>query len=238
MQNAVDQHRSGPRHVPHAKTTVEACWSIDIGRWAAEGMLRLGSMGSGRVQWRSAETGEVTGEIRYTIDMTNPHVRLRYTHTRTGECLDYRVQLVSTRLPSGSLRWWFLCPVRETGHDSAHRVGKLYLPPGARHFACRRCWRLSYPSQRQDAIERGLAKARAIRQRLGGSDSLAEPFPAKPKGMWWRTYRRLGKRSEELRIHLSQLVARRSSIAAAGSPVMKNLPAGRPSCRRNQAKDC
>ena len=27
--------------------------------------------------------------------------------------------------------------------------------------------------------------------KLGGSGSMAEPFPAKPKGMHWRTYDRL-----------------------------------------------
>jgi hypothetical protein len=37
-----------------------------------------------------------------------------------------------------------------------------------------------------------------IRRRLGGSASLCEPFPAKPKGLQWRTYQRLKMQAAEL----------------------------------------
>lgn len=36
-----------------------------------------------------------------------------------------------------------------------------------------------------------MARASAIRKRLGGSGSVDEAFPSRPKGMHWRTYQRL-----------------------------------------------
>ena len=36
-----------------------------------------------------------------------------------------------------------------------------------------------------------MSRASAIRTRLGGTGSLTDPFPRKPKGMWAKTYAKL-----------------------------------------------
>jgi hypothetical protein len=57
--------------------------------------------------------------------------------------------------------------------------------------ACRHCRQLAYESQQDSGWHRSLRQARTRRLRLGGSANLAEPLPGKPKGMHWRTYKRL-----------------------------------------------
>jgi hypothetical protein len=41
---------------------------------------------------------------------------------------------------------WFQCPLMVNGSACNRRVGRLYLPPGARFFGCRACHLLSYQS--------------------------------------------------------------------------------------------
>jgi hypothetical protein len=189
-------YRSGRRDFVDAKTTVEDCRSLDIALWAREGLTGPGAIRSGVWQWSDSRTGAVASSIGYSIDMTDPHVRLQYTFSEAGERLDYRVDLVSTSPHYGGLRWWFVCPETVGGRACPRRVRKLYLPPGGRYFACRHCCQLSYTSQREDEMNRALSKAQTIRERLGGSASMLAPFPSKPKGMRWRTYYRLRARSE------------------------------------------
>lgn len=62
------------------------------------------------------------------------------------------IQLQSTRLYSGRLRWWFTCPRVSNGKPCFRRVGKVYLPPGGVYFGCRLCYGLTYmSSQNPDA---------------------------------------------------------------------------------------
>ena len=67
------------------------------------------------------------------------------------------------------------------GRYCGRRAAILYC--AGELFACRRCYGLSYASQQQTALHRGLEQARKIRMRLGGGDDLLEPFPGRPKGM-------------------------------------------------------
>jgi hypothetical protein len=95
--------------------------------------------------------------------------------------LSYSISLEWTRCNYGGSRAWFVCPT------CRQRVAILY---GAA-FACRECLRLAYDSQQDSGWNRSLRRSRTTRMRLGGSSNLAEPLPGKPKGMHWRTYRRL-----------------------------------------------
>ena len=73
------------------------------------------------------------------------------------------------------------------------RCGILYQKE---RFACRKCHRLAYASQMQSTQQRSYSQARKIRRSLGGSGSLEEPFPKKPRGMHQSTYERLLERHD------------------------------------------
>jgi hypothetical protein len=91
----------------------------------------------------------------------------------------------------GGSRPWFRC-------GCGNRAAILYGSPhtGGPRFACRECKGLAYPSQREDPRYRPTTMASRIRQQLGGSPSLAAPFPDKPKGMHWTTYERRRARGQ------------------------------------------
>jgi|SRR5208282_3506560 len=94
------------------------------------------------------------------------------------------VRLDWTPCHYGGRRAWLLCPVSNCGR----RVAILYAHSVDNTIACRHCRNLAYESQRKPARYRGLHRAQKIRIKLGGSGSLADPFPPKPSGMHRRTY--------------------------------------------------
>ena len=92
------------------------------------------------------------------------------------------VHFDETPVHFGGMRRWFMCP------RCNRRFRVLY---GGERFYCRKCYRLQYQSQSEDACDRQLSRARKIRRRLGGMEGVEDPFPPKPKGMHWKTYNRL-----------------------------------------------
>ena len=87
------------------------------------------------------------------------------------------------------------CDPATTSHPGGRRVLKLYCYR-ERLFLCRACADLTYRSRRESVHTQALSRAQKIRQRLGGSASMAEPFREKPKGMHWTTYERLWEKAE------------------------------------------
>ena len=165
------------------KPRVEQCVVIDAARWQREGILEGFTRSRGGVSF--------IGYQLETMDMRSPFIHLNYTLSDGRHAsgvlqkFNYKVDLRTTRPHFGGLRWWFTCPL------CRRRAQKLYHPRGGDRFGCRYCYNLSYASRSYTASDRAQKRARAIRQRLGGSASLLEAFPLKPRGMWWKTYDRL-----------------------------------------------
>jgi hypothetical protein len=180
-------------------TTSDYC-HLDVRCWQRSGHLVVGRS----FAWQAWEVDVVTSLKRDEPNL----VRLyRYGQGRRSE--PYRVCIEWTPCNYGGSRAWFVCP-----RSCGRRVAILY---GDGSLACRHCNQLAYQSQHESPRYRGLHRARAIRRELGGSISLAEPFPPKPTGMHWLTYVRFRAEDTEAtaRFRLSIL----KQIAGSGAKI-------------------
>ena len=171
--------------------TVEGCRSIDVNKLHRDGCLRAGWKGG----WQWSRDGETVASINLRTEYDLLHLSYRWRIGDSAwEDVAETVRIVRVDCRFGGARPFFICPGIVNGITCGRRVAKLYGP--GRYYLCRHCYRLAHTSQSEGAWERTLRRARKIRQRLGGSPSLATPIPLKPKGMWWRTYERLRRQSD------------------------------------------
>lgn len=180
---------SGRRWRFDAKHTTEDYRSIDVRRWARDGLLKPHH----HFNWRWSRHGEVVASIK--VEVTPESVVLDYKHQRGGDDWTpkrYPVLLSETSCQMGGARQWFLCPARGCGR----RAALLY---GGAIFACRHCFQLAYPSQRETPADRAARRADRIRDRLEWPGGILEGGNwGKPKGMHWRTYARLCREHDAL----------------------------------------
>lgn len=172
------------------RATVEACRTLDVNRLHREGCLKVGWWGV----WQWMCDGQKTA----SIDLRTESDRLRLAYRvriRGGDWKDVvqTVRIVRVACRFGGARPYFICPDVWDGVACGRRVAKLHGPGPC--FRCRYCGRLRHASQGESVGDRLLRRSNTIRQRLGGAPGMAEAFPPKPRGMWWRTYERLRKRA-------------------------------------------
>jgi hypothetical protein len=180
---------SGSWYRFNKKTTTDECQSIDVRHLHHNGLLRPGRLFSLRWSQAGRQIGSISG-LAY-----DDRVIFYYRHRRgmgdEWEEVKETVALEWTSCNFGGERPWFVCP----GADCGRRVAVLYGP--GRYFLCRHCYDLCYESQREDKTHRALRRAQRIRERLGGSANMTEPFPERPKGMHHDTYMRLFREHHE-----------------------------------------
>ena len=132
-------------------------------------------------------------------------VILAYRHRSGGEDWkdeSYPVYLDWTACNLGGQRPWFLCPARGCGR----RVAILY---GGGIFACRHCYQLAYPSQRETWDDRAAQRADRIRDKLGWEPGILNGNGWKPKRMHWNTFERLTAQHDAfVQISLAGMAAR------------------------------
>jgi hypothetical protein len=197
---------SGRRLRPEAKVTTSSYLALDVRAWQRDGVLVPG----------------ITFQTTWPINGASIGVRaaasqviLNYRHQIAGaewSDYEYAVRLDRTTCTYGGTRAWFICPAMDCGR----RVAILYLGPVGT-FACRRCLKLVYASQRKDANVRAAWRAEKIRvARLGWPPGVFSLLGwQKPKGMHWRTFSWLKMEVNELTLKALTGMAQRLGIRSA-----------------------
>lgn len=115
----------------------------------------------GTFTWTRA--GKNESSVGYFVKWRDtPTVTLHY-RWRNSEDVRIPIRLQTTPTQFGGERWWFTCPLIVNGVACNRRAGKLYLPPGAKYFGCRKCHGLTYRSSQE---------AHQAERLLGGIDRM------------------------------------------------------------------
>lgn len=197
-----------------ARRTTDYFHRLDICTLRKRGYLRAGSWFT--VRW--IRGGEERGAIQGYASEHSVVLTYRHGTHSSGYWKDQEYPICLDRTPCnyGGERVWFLCPAPGCGR----RVSVLY---GGGIFACRHCHHLAYESQRETPYDRALRRSQAVRIKLGGSGSLTEDFPLKPKGMhsltYWRYVREAeGAYSRSISPWLNDILSRRRKKILHSAP--------------------
>lgn len=168
-----------------AKTLTSHLRHIDVRRLARDGLLVPGH--SFGWEWRSK--GAVVASIHLTIHIDAVTFDYRIGSGEDRQPVHQRVPLQTTPCTYGGQRQWFACP------HCGKRVAQLYI---GQQVACRRCFGMAYPVQRESKHDREVRRLDAIRDRLGWEPGFLNGDGWKPKGMHWQTYYRLKAEHDQL----------------------------------------
>ena len=154
------------------RRTVEQSRVIDIGT-----IRRAGYVGKPARNWWKWRDKAYDAGIRPTY-WNRGLIELPNQVLRTAE--------VSWRF--GGQRFYFIC-------ECGRRVEKLHAFRD-RPWRCRHCYQLTYATRRAVPRHRHVIKVQKIREHLGGSLSLLDGFPPKPRGMHRKRYAQLRTRHD------------------------------------------
>lgn len=131
---------SGRKHRGR-KQTVDESLSLDLNYIIRQGTRpRISTL-----NWTVGK--ENVGSITYVIDEGCGLPTLTLHYTFKGEDVRQFIPIIGEEQPYGGMRYWMLCPLMsDSGLDCRSRCSKLYSPPGAKYFGCRKCYDLSYNS--------------------------------------------------------------------------------------------
>lgn len=166
---------------PAYRRKCERSMPFDIRKVARSGRLTPGQYFS----WQWTSDGERVGSVSVRSEVGR--VVLSYQRTYNGEAQQVECALLLTACAGGyGPRPMFRCPC------CARRCAVVYF--GGNAFACRKCLKLVYASEGEDAMGRLWRKQQKIEGRLLDGDS----YYQKPKGMHWRTFNRLADKIDEI----------------------------------------
>ena len=178
---------------PRQRACLQSGLRLNLNRLIRRGIVQPGAYSQREVSWTDSYAGEQIASGLITADMSRPDEG--WFRIQLGQ-LDQRINLVSQPRHFGGRQWYFICP------SMNRRVSVLWMPPGAREFACRQRWgrQVAYASQflgRDDRAHQGKEKIKSRLCSIGVFDPEEWDLPPKPKGMRWKTYNRAVEKFDE-----------------------------------------
>jgi len=152
---------SGDWSRPDKKPTVEESLAVMMGDF--RGRVHPHSAGTFTWTWAAGTKSSIGYSV--TWETGGPTITLHY-RWRDSEDVRIPIRLQTTPTQFKGERWWFTCPLIVSSVACKRRASKLYLPPGARYFGCRKCHGLTYRScQESHYAQRLLARLERISTR-------------------------------------------------------------------------
>jgi hypothetical protein len=133
-------------------------------------------------QYRVFDIGELDRDHLSSTDQTWIMVQVRDADGN-WQTVQQFIHIARRPRHFGGAQAYFRC-------SRCDRAALKLCQPGCGFYRCRRCLRLAYPSEREDAVGRAFRAAGKIKGRLGRDPDYFAPFPPKPRDMRWRTYER------------------------------------------------
>lgn len=149
-------------------------------------LSHLGSLSPGMYSWSWSRGDEPAGNISIRVSEDRAQLMYKWTpHGGVPLSFDYPVWIDRTACHYGGSRPWFRCP------RCYWRCAVLYGIESDGKFGCRRCMRLAYSSEVEDALGRMWRKQKKLEGRLADNHQ-------RPRGMRQRTYNRILERIERV----------------------------------------
>lgn len=135
------------RHRWTSRLTVEECpLCLCVASFCRDGLFAYPAGTNSKVWWTDTVGCATLGRLECRLEdngTTGLAIYIRRQLARIDVFVDQQTIPVTTVRPHlGGKRFWFLC-------GCGRRVGRLYLAPGQRGFACRFCNDLTYTSSRR-----------------------------------------------------------------------------------------
>jgi hypothetical protein len=161
------------------KNIIEDYLKIDVRHWQRDSLLSPGNF----FTWTWLRNNEPFAKVAVLVQDGSATLSYR----SKLEYVRQSVKLATSACHLGGYRYWFRC-------GCGKRVAILYA--GSSCFACRHCLNLNYLTQHQQLHDRLAKKAHGIRDSLHWPRGFNNVTGPKPKGMHWRTFKRLSVKAE------------------------------------------
>ena len=147
---------------PGYRVRLESGLNLDLNQLTRRGFIQPGATtGPVGITWTNSYFDEEIASGTITADMSGPNGPHGWLRIQIGG-LDQHIHLVAYPRHFGGRQWYFICPYL------SRRVSVLWMPPGARDFACRQWWgrQVAYASQFSTPVDRAHRGKARINSRL------------------------------------------------------------------------